>query len=267
MCLPHISIGYIKMELNLLHLFMETTAAVCLFFIAWINIRYNATGIYSGLMAIGTTIAGVTDLTHALVPIVYPQIAEHWMLMSWGASRITLIIMFMMVFLCYDVIKCRLPNLIIILTIPLLFSIFMAASDLIGVGGFTLGLHPIVIFGTVVNCTFDLILLGLWLATAIILRKKAHILFPPHVYWLFMSLGIMVHAIMSFASAENLDMASFLAHGLKVAEYYSFILIYLLYKSSHDRLPKKSREEAAKLINTNDCSRSPALLELNKGKH
>jgi len=213
---------------------MELTAAACLFFIAWLNIRYNATGIYSPLMAIGTTIAGVTDLTHALVPVFYPGIAEHWLLMSWGASRITLVLMFLMVFLCFDVIRCKLKNLAIILATPLIFSVFMATSSILGVGSFHMEPHSITLFGTIIHCPFDFVLLVLWLITAIILRKKAHILFPPHVYWLFMSQGIMVHAIMSFTSFSSLDVPSFMAHGLKIAEYYSFILIYLLYKNTLD---------------------------------
>jgi len=254
------------MDLNILHLFMEIVAAACLFFISWLNIRYNATGMYSGLMAVGTGIAGITDLTHSLVPIFFPQIAEHWMVMSWGASRITLIIMFMMVFLCYDVIRCRLPNLIIILSIPLLFIVFMAASNLIDAGGFHIAAHPIDLFGTTINSPIDLWLLGLWLLTAIVLRTKAHILFPPHVYWLFMSQGIMVHAIMSFASMSALDIASFMAHGLKISEYYSFILIYLLYKSSHDTLPEKTRKNATKMINIDNCVNDTAWSNMTKGK-
>lgn len=238
------------MDLNLLHLYMELTAVACLFFISWINIRYKATGIYSGLMAIGTGVAAVTDLTHAVVPLFYPNIAEHWMMMSWGASRITLILTFMMVFLCYDVIKCRIYNLALILSIPLLFSVFMASSDILGVGAFHWQEHTLEIFGHNVTCPFDFYLMILWLVTAVILRKKSHILFPPHVYWLFMAQGIMVHAIMSFTSFKNLDVAAFMAHALKISEYYSFILIYLLYKSSHDTLPQKIQTKATEKINT-----------------
>ena len=255
------------MDLDLLHLYMELTAAACLFFIAWLNIRYNATGIYSNLMAIGTSIAGVTDLTHALVPLFYPNVAEHWMMMSWGASRLTLVLMFMMVFLCYDVIKCRIYNLSIILSIPLLFSVFMASSDILGVGGFHVADHHLVIFGREIVCPFDFYLMILWLITAIILRKKANILFPPHVYWLFMTQGIMVHAIMSFTSFTNLDVPAFMAHALKISEYYSFILIYLLYKSSHDRLPKKVHQKVAKEINTTSCDdefNAPRLIKGNQ---
>jgi len=221
---------------------MELTAAACLFFIAWLNIRYNATGIYSPLMAIGTTIAGVTDLTHALVPVFYPGIAEHWLLMSWGASRITLVLMFLMVFLCFDVIRCKLKNLAIILATPLIFSVFMATSFILGVGSFHMEPHSITVFGTIIHCPFDFVLLVLWLITAIILRKKAHVLFPPHVYWLFMSQGIMVHAIMSFTSFSSLDVPSFMAHALKISEYYSFILIYLLYKNTLDNRVYKFNE-------------------------
>lgn len=253
------------MDLHSLHIYMELTAAACLFFIAWINIRYNATGIYSSLMAIGTTIAGVTDMTHALVPVFFPDIAEHWMMMSWGASRITLVLMFMMVFLCYDVIKCRINNLTVILSIPLLFTIFMASSEIFGIGDFHWGAHRFVFFGTVIECPFDFLLLGMWLATAIILRKKAHILFPPYVYWLFMSQGIMVHAIMSFTSNTTFDIPSFMAHALKISEYYSFILIYLLYKGTLDTTPKKTHKTAVETINSKDDDKTPAKLELTKG--
>jgi hypothetical protein len=204
-------------------------------------------------MAIGTSLAGVTDLTHALVPMFYPDIAEHWMMMSWGASRITLVIMFLMVFLCYDVIKCRIYNLAIILAIPLMFSVFMASSDILGIGGFHVENHTLVIFNREIVCPFDFYLMILWLITAVVLRKKANILFPPHVYWLFMTQGIMVHAIMSFTSFTNLDVPAFMAHALKISEYYSFILIYLLYKSSHDRLPKKILKKDTVGINTTSC--------------
>lgn len=220
------------MEVNLLHLYMELAAVACLFFISAINFFYNATGQYSKLMAIGTGIAGITDLTHALVPMFYPDIAEHWMLMSWGASRITLIFMFLMVYLCYDIIRCRMTNLAVILATPLIFAIFMATSAIMGVGGFHWELHSLEIFGATIHCPFDFALLILWLLVAVILRKKAHVLFPPHVYWLFMSQGIMVHAIMSFTSSSSLDVPSLLAHGLKISEYYSFILIYLLYDNA-----------------------------------
>lgn len=253
------------MDLNLLHLYMELTAAACLFFIAWINIRYNATGIYSSLMAIGTGIAGVTDLTHALVPMFYPNIAEHWMMMSWGASRITLVLMFMMVFLCYDVIKCRIYNLAIILATPLIFSAFMASSYILGIDGFHVEDHTLVIFGKEIICPFDFYLMIAWLITAVILRKKANILFPPHVYWLFMTQGIMVHAIMSFTSFTNLDVPAFMAHALKISEYYSFILIYLLYKSSHDRLPKKIHQNKQVEINTTSCDDNKVGSGLLKG--
>jgi len=253
------------MDLNLLHLYMELTAAACLFYISWLNIRYNATGIYSHLMAIGTGIAGVTDLTHVLVPVFYPGMAEHWMLMSWGASRITLVLMFLMVFLCYDVIRCRLRNLAIILATPLIFSVFMAFSFILGIGGFHFDPHTMVIFGAQISCPFDFVLLVLWFVTAILLRKKANILFPPYVYWLFMSQGIMVHAIMSFTSFSSLDMPSFMAHALKISEYYSFILIYLLYKSTLDRRSDKLRESTPISINTKSNNVTPAKLELTKG--
>lgn len=253
------------MDLNLLHLYMELTAALCLFFIAGINLRYNATGQYSKLMAIGTTIAGITDLTHVLVPVFYPDMAEHWMMMSWGASRITLVLMFLMVFLCYDVIRCRLKNLAIILATPLLFSVFMASSEILGIGGFHWSPHSIQIFDMVVVCPFDFVLLIMWFITAIILRKKADILFPPHVYWLFMSQGIMVHAIMSFASVSSLDMASFMAHALKISEYYSFILIYLLYKSTLDRRSGEIRITTPNTINTKDACGTPVTHKLTEG--
>ena len=235
------------MDLNLLHLAMELTAIACLFFISGINFFRNATGKYSTLMGVGTAIAGVTDLTHALVPMFYPNIAEHWLMMSWGASRITLILMFLMVYLCYDIIRCRMKNLAIILATPLLFSIFMATSSVMGVGGFHWQIHYFDFFGTTIHCPFDFILLVLWLTVAVILRKKAHILFPPHVYWLFMSQGILVHAIMSFTSTTSLDMPALLAHGLKISEYYSFILIYLLYDNALDTCTLKQNKQV--LIN------------------
>lgn len=254
------------MDLNTIHLYMEFTAAACLFFIAGINLAYNATGQYSKLMALGTTIAGITDLTHALVPIFFPDIAVHWSLMSWGASRVTLILMFLMVFLCYDVIKCRLKNLAIILATPLIFAIFMAASDILGIGSFHWAPHSITIFGANIVCPFDFALLIMWLITATILRNKANVLFPPYVYWLFMSQGIMVHAIMSFASIDNLDMPALLAHALKISEYYSFILIYLLYKSTLDAAPQKSHSIRTKRINKTMVNKTPpAKLELTKG--
>jgi hypothetical protein len=80
-----------------------------------------------------------------------------------------------------------------------------------------------------------------------------------------MTQGIMVHAIMSFTSFSNLDIPAFMAHALKISEYYSFILIYLLYKSSHDRLPKKIREKEASGINTTACDENAPELELMKG--
>lgn len=255
------------MDLHFLHLYMEIAASACLFFIAWMNVRYNATGIYSNLMALGTSIAGVTDLTHAIVPMFYPDFAEHWFMMSWGASRITLILTFLMVYLCYDVLRCRLKSLALILATPLIFAVFMATSHIMGIGHFHLALHPIVMFGTVIHCPLDFMLLLLWLLTAILLRKKARILFPPYVYWLFMSQGIMVHAIMSFTSLNSLDLSSFLAHGLKISEYYSFILIYLLYKNSLDSLPENMRHDPSLLINKENNYAPPhGQLELPKRK-
>lgn len=231
------------MDVNLLHLYMELTAVACLFFISGINFFNNATGQYSKLMAIGTGIAGITDLTHALVPLFYPDIAEHWMLMSWGASRITLILMFLMVYLCYDIIRCRLKNLAIILATPLIFAVFMATSSIMGVGGFHWQLHSLEVFGATIHCPFDFALLILWLLVAVILRKKAHVLFPPHVYWLFMSQGIMVHAIMSFTSSSSMDVPALLAHALKISEYYSFILIYLLYDNAANHCDTKQLKD------------------------
>lgn len=228
------------MDVNSLHLYMELMAVACLFFISAINFLHNATGQYSKLMGIGTGIAGITDLTHAVVPMFYPDIAEHWMLMSWGASRITLIFMFLMVYLCYDIIRCRMKNLAIILATPLIFAIFMAASSIMGVGGFHWEMHSLELFGAFIYHPFDFVLLLLWLLVAIILRRKAHILFPPHVYWLFMSQGIMVHAIMSFTSSTSMDMPALLAHALKISEYYSFILIYLLYDNAAQHCDPKS---------------------------
>jgi len=134
-------------------------------------------------------------------------------------------------------------------------------------GGFCCAPLPIVVFGYLLVFPFDFLLLILWFVTAIILRKKAPILFPPHVYWLFMSQGIMVHAIMSFTSLSNLDLPSLLAHALKISEYYSFILIYLLYKSTHDGIPNELLETVPKLINNKDTVDKipPAKLELTKG--
>lgn len=228
------------MDVNSLHLYMELMAVTCLFFISAINFLHNATGQYSKLMGIGTGIAGITDLTHALIPIFYPDIAEHWMLMSWGASRVTLIFMFLMVYLCYDIIRCQMKNLAVILATPLIFVTFMAASSMMDIGSFHLWPHSMVVFGTLVYHPLDFVLLLSWLLVAVILRKKAHILFPPHVYWLFMSQGIMVHAIMSFTASTSMDMPSLLAHALKISEYYSFILIYLLYDNAAQRCVPKS---------------------------
>lgn len=151
--------------------------------------------------------------------------------------------MFLMVYLCYDILRCRLKNLAIILATPLIFAIFMATSSIMGVGGFHWQLHALEIFGTTIHCPFDFGLLLLWLLVAVILRKKAHILFPPHVYWLFMSQGIMVHAIMSFTSSNSMDTPALLAHALKISEYYSFILIYLLYDNAATNCHVKFRKE------------------------
>jgi hypothetical protein len=85
-----------------------------------------------------------------------------------------------------------------------------------------------------------------------------------------MSQGIMVHAIMSFASVTNLDVASLLAHALKISEYYSFILIYLIYKSTHDGIPKELLETGPKIINNKRDTvdiKPPAKLELTKGNN
>ena len=233
------------MDLNLLHLAMELTAVACLFFISWLNFFKKATGKYSNLMGMGTAIAGVTDLTHAVIPMLIPDIADHWLMMSWGASRITLVLMFLMVYLCYDILRCRMANLAVILATPLLFAVFMATSVIFDVGGFHWQMHHFEFFGIAIHCPFDFVLLVLWLTVAVILRKKADILFPPHVYWLFMSQGILVHAIMSFTSTSNLDMPALLAHGLKISEYYSFILIYLLYDNALDTCTLKQKKQAS----------------------
>jgi len=80
-----------------------------------------------------------------------------------------------------------------------------------------------------------------------------------------MSQGIMVHAIMSFTSFSNLDMPALMAHALKISEYYSFILIYLLYKSTLDRRSNEIRECIPNSINTKGNNVTPAKLELTKG--
>lgn len=228
------------MDLNILHLFMELAAAACLFFIAWLNVQYKATGIYSGLMALGLTLAGTADLFHALAPYFNPALMEYWLPISWGAGRLILIIMFLMVFLCYDIIKCQMKNLALILSVPLLFSIFVLMFTLTGTADLSWTYTSIDILGIEVNRPIDFALLILWSVTTIILRNKSQILFPPNVYWVFMSQGIIIHAIMSFTSCESLDTATFIAHGLKISEYYSFILIYLIYKTRLDAMPKKS---------------------------
>jgi accessory gene regulator protein AgrB len=239
------------MDLNILHLYIELAAVACLFFIAWLNVQYKATGKYSTLMALGLTMAGGADLLHALAPYINPELMQYWLPVSWGAGRLTLIITFLMVFLCYDIIKCQLKNLALILSVPLLFSLFALGITHTGAGDLSWTYASVDLMGVHIHRPIDFVLLILWSITMIILRPKSQILFPPNVYWIFMSQGIIIHTIMAFTSCESLDTAVFIAHGLKISEYYSFILIYLLYKTRLDNMPKKSCLDNPKEINNN----------------
>jgi len=45
-----------------------------------------------------------------------------------------------------------------------------------------------------------------------------------------MAQGIMLHAVMAFLSSASLDPGFMIAHALKITEYYTLILLYIMYK-------------------------------------
>ena len=225
------------MDLPLLHTAMELSAAACLFFISWLNITYKASGRYSIIMAIGTALAGAADLVHAFTVHVAPSFMMFWEPWSWSVTRFILLMTFMFVCLCNDVFNCKTKFISILLSIPLVSSILVAVLYGLDLINLSWVYNSFDLFGLIaVNRPLDFLLLIGWTSMAILLRSKAQVIFPPNVYWLFMLQGVALHAVVAFGSAVSTDMAFWIAHGLKISEYYTFILVYLLYKNELDNM-------------------------------
>jgi len=234
------------MELTSLHLYMEVFAAACLIFIGGMNIIQKATGKYSTLVASGCIIAGIAELAHGVIPHMYPVVLHmDWMAISGGMSRLTLTIMLFLLLACYDKVNCAIKPIMAGMSIPIIISIAPL-------------LYPIDLSWTYTQFEFlfftitrpiDAFLLCLWICLTVLLRHKSHVIFPPNTFWIFMTQGIMIHVLMAFSVHNDFDNIVFLAHAIKISEYYSFILIYLLYKFNYDHI--KSCNNIPNLINTN----------------
>jgi len=238
----------IKMDLISLHLYMEVFSAACLFFIAGMNIVEKTTGKYSLLIASGCFISGIIELIHGMVPYIYPWIInEEWMAISGSMSRLTLCIMLGLMLLCYEKVKCNFKFLVIGMLIPIIISILPLLYPI----NLSWTYSQIDILWFTVTRPLDAILLVVWIIIAIKLKNKSHVIFPPHTYGLFMILGILIHALMAFSIKYDFDNMVFVAHALKIAQYYSFILIYLIYKNNFDNTKHLTRRNKKININTN----------------
>lgn len=226
------------MDLSLIHMAMELSAAACLFFISWLNIQYTISGKYSLIVAIGMAIAGFADTLHALSTTIFPELLAYWVPLSWGTTRLIVLMTFTTVFLCHETLNCCKSKITSILFAPLAVALIAGILHTNQIISLDWVYQSFNLLGLTVYRPFDFALMIGWAGIAFCLRHKSHILFPPNLYWIFMIQGVMVHALMAFGSQVSLDMSFLLAHGLKISEYYTFILIYLLYKNRLDSLPR-----------------------------
>jgi len=215
-----------------IHLYMEVFGGLCLLFIGWLNISQKISGDYSKLIAPGCIIAGVAEIIHGTIPYIYPSVLGlEWMAISGGMGRLVLAVTLGVAIVCYDRLECCIKYIILGMSIPVMFSVLplLIPTDL------SWTYTHIWFFGLTIVRPIDFTLLIIWISLTIALRNKYRVIFPPNTYWIFMALGIMVHALMAFSIRYDFNSILLMSHALKLSEYYSFILIYCLYKISYDR--------------------------------
>jgi len=220
------------MELDTLHLSLEIMSAIWLFVIAWLNFKLHATGEYSNIVGVGATVAGVADIMHAVASAWLPELLDFWVPLSWAMTRVTILSAFVLIAASDRFKHYSTPSLVLLYTIPLVTSIAVGFSGM----DISFVYEQFVLFGSImVYRPLDFIIMIAWIIMSVILNPKSKLLFPPHTYWVFMTIGILMHAAMAFGSKVSLDVMFFIAHALKIAEYWTYILLYLWYSSIVER--------------------------------
>jgi len=199
------------------HIIFEICSVFLLMILFYINYK-KIKGAYSIIMAMGFLTASVSDIIHIILSIFS---TEYWGTFSWTFSRFSLIFCFLTISI--------IPKKVQSWDSMLLFFIGVLPIILLSIGVvlysydiFNLGYHHY----EFIHRPIDFILMLLWIGAAIILYRKRIYLFPPYTFIPFMSLGILLHTIMAFASINNLDLGFQIAHVFKLIEYSSLIGIY-----------------------------------------
>lgn len=222
------------MELEFIHISLETAVTACFFMIAWITANFTSDGKYSEILSTGCIVAGVANLIHIVTSVWLPELSVFPTAMLGNAPQFVIIWMFAIIAICDKTCSVSSTDFAAILSIPIIgsagldvyqyyygaFSIFspVAVGDL-----FTIH-YPLYLLTATV---FGVVGVGVW--------QKRVFLFPPYSCVLFFTFGVGANAMVATMAPEYVEISNILAHGMKLAGYYTIILLLLVVKYQFDQ--------------------------------
>ena len=222
------------MELDLLHLMLEISVTACFFMLAWITGSFASDGRYSEILSTGCIVAGFANIIHITTSIWIPELSVFPTAMLGNAPQFVIIWMFGLIAFCTKDCIFSVLKFSAILTIPIIGSFILdvyqyfygalaifSPRDVFGL--FTIH-YPLYLLTAV---CFGAVGVGIW--------TKRIFLFPPYSCLLFFAFGIGANVLVAMMPPEHVEMSNILAHGMKLAGYYSIIVLLLVVKYQFDR--------------------------------
>lgn len=240
------------MEFDLLHLSLEISVTACFFMLAWITGSFTSDGKYTEILSTGCIVAGAANILHIATSMWLPQLSVFPSAMLGNAPQFVIIWMFAIVAICDR--TCSLSSLAfaVVLTIPIVGSL---ALDIYQYYYGALSIFSPVSIGNLFTIHYPLYLLtaAMFGAVGIGIWQKRVFLFPPYSCLLFFAFGIGANVLVAMISPEYVDMSNILAHGMKLAGYYSIIVLLLVVKYQFDMVTAINTEIRNAKIGYNDA--------------
>ena len=229
------------MELDLLHFALEISVTACFFMLAWITGSFTSDGKYSEILATGCVVAGFANIIHIGTTIWIPELSVFPTAMLGNAPQFVIIWMFALIAFCSKDCLFSILKFSAILTIPILGSFVLDAYQYV-YGALSI-FSPRDVFGLftihyplylLTAAMFGVVGVGIW--------TKRVFLFPPYSCLLFFAFGIGANVLVAMIPPEHVEMSNILAHGMKLAGYYSIIVLLLVVKYQFDMVTSINTE-------------------------
>jgi len=213
------------MDINFLHNSIELSVTVCLFFISYINFSCAKHGRYSTILGYGALLAGLANAIHCATVAAYPFLEKLNVAAIGSSSQIVLLIMFGLILKCSRFRHCSTPIILGWLALPIIAAVSIDLYQMMF--GKEIQLMAPITWAHIHHPTY-LIVAAMWFFTGWAMSNIRNYIFPPFTMVIFFGYAVIANTAIAFIPPEHWEIGNLLAHALKLAGYYTLILMYLI---------------------------------------